>query len=166
MRGMCTALGWNSNSLGGEKRMIRLKIEACANKGLRAWVGLCGDSRQRGTMTGKRAQFPSCKMGIWLSHCPCFFFLNCINKTKLFFLVMPGACEMLVPQPGIGPAPPALEVWDTNYWTTREVPHNDLWYKIPCQVTFHVISKILRRQKSSSRTYSFSISLLKDKCYL
>ena len=29
---------------------------------------------------------------------------------------------ILVPQPGIKPAPPALEVWSLNHWTTREVP--------------------------------------------
>ena len=31
------------------------------------------------------------------------------------------ACGILVPQPGIKPAPPALEVGSLNHWTTREV---------------------------------------------
>ena len=31
------------------------------------------------------------------------------------------ACRILVPQPGIKPAPPALEAWSLNHWTTREV---------------------------------------------
>ena len=32
------------------------------------------------------------------------------------------ACGILVPQPGIEPAPPAVEVWTFNHWTAREVP--------------------------------------------
>ena len=46
-------------------------------------------------------------------------------KIKLHFLVFrsyPGACEFLVPQPGIEPAPPALEVQSLNHWTTWEAP--------------------------------------------
>ena len=40
----------------------------------------------------------------------------------LFIWLCPVACGILVPQPGIKPAPPALEVWSLNHWTTREVP--------------------------------------------
>ena len=29
------------------------------------------------------------------------------------------ACEILVPQPGIEPEPPALEVQNLNHWTAR-----------------------------------------------
>ena len=32
------------------------------------------------------------------------------------------ACGILVPWPGIEPAPPTLEVWHLNHWATREVP--------------------------------------------
>ena len=32
------------------------------------------------------------------------------------------ACGILVPQPGMEPAPPAVEVQSLNHWTTREVP--------------------------------------------
>ena len=32
------------------------------------------------------------------------------------------ACKMLVPQPGMEPMPPAVEMWSLNHWTTREVP--------------------------------------------
>ena len=35
-------------------------------------------------------------------------------------------CGILVPQPGIGPMPPALEVWGLNHWTIRDVPGEDL----------------------------------------
>ena len=34
------------------------------------------------------------------------------------------ACEILVPQPGIELAPPALEAQSLNGWTTREVPES------------------------------------------
>ena len=29
---------------------------------------------------------------------------------------------ILVPQPGIQPAPPAVEAWSLNHWAAREVP--------------------------------------------
>ena len=45
------------------------------------------------------------------------FFL--IKKIKIFGHA---ACEILVPQPGIEPTPPALEAQSLNHWTTREVP--------------------------------------------
>ena len=32
------------------------------------------------------------------------------------------ACGILVPQPGIKPASPAVEAWSLKNWTTREVP--------------------------------------------
>ena len=32
------------------------------------------------------------------------------------------ACGILVPQPGIEPAPPALAACSVNHWTAREVP--------------------------------------------
>ena len=32
------------------------------------------------------------------------------------------ACWILVPWPGIKPAPPAVKAWSLNHWTTRELP--------------------------------------------
>ena len=32
------------------------------------------------------------------------------------------ACDILVPQPGIKPMPPAVEAWCLNHWIAREVP--------------------------------------------
>ena len=44
-------------------------------------------------------------------HCIFFF----------FFLVTPlEACGILLPWPRIKPAPPALEAWSLNHWTTKE----------------------------------------------
>ena len=40
---------------------------------------------------------------------------------SLFFQPGHAACGVLVPQPGIEPAPPALEAQSFNHWTTREV---------------------------------------------
>ena len=37
-------------------------------------------------------------------------------------LSCPVACGILVPQPGIEPASPALEVRSPNHWTAKEVP--------------------------------------------
>ena len=46
-------------------------------------------------------------------NCPFFFFFFCHV-----------ACGILVPQPGIEPAAPAVRVLSPNHWTAREVPHN------------------------------------------
>ena len=32
------------------------------------------------------------------------------------------SCRILVPRPGIEPAPPAVEAWSLNHWTAREFP--------------------------------------------
>ena len=49
------------------------------------------------------------------------------------------SCGMqdLVPQPGIGPGPPALGAWSLNRWTTREVPADNTFivlYKMLVQI--------------------------------
>ena len=43
-----------------------------------------------------------------------------------FFVLLFGypTCGILVPQPGIEPAPPTLEVQSLNCWTPREVPQD------------------------------------------
>ena len=52
--------------------------------------------------------------------------IDCINQQlfSLFFCFWPcsAACGILVPRPGIKPAPPAVEEWNLNQWTAREVP--------------------------------------------
>ena len=40
----------------------------------------------------------------------------------LFFWPCHTARRILVPQPGIKPVPPAMEVWSPNHWTAREFP--------------------------------------------
>ena len=46
------------------------------------------------------------------------------NLKKFLSYFWPGckACGILVPRPGIAPAPPAVEAWSLNHWTAREVP--------------------------------------------
>ena len=43
---------------------------------------------------------------------------------NLFFWTHRTACGIIVPQPGIEPVPPAVEVQSPNHWTSREVPKN------------------------------------------
>ena len=44
----------------------------------------------------------------------CFIFI--------YFYALAAACGILVPQPGIEPALPAVEVQSLSHWTTGEVP--------------------------------------------
>ena len=45
-----------------------------------------------------------------------------------FFWICCVACRILVPQPGIKPEPPAVEVLSPNRWTSREFPQIfNLW---------------------------------------
>ena len=44
------------------------------------------------------------------------------NVNIFFFLQHHTACELLVRQPGMEPTPSALEAWNLNLWTTKEVP--------------------------------------------
>ena len=56
----------------------------------------------------------------------CLFNLFLKNLNLFIYLFIFGhvtqACEILVPQPGIEPLPPAVEAQSPNHWTAREVP--------------------------------------------
>ena len=57
------------------------------------------------------------------------------------------ACGILAPRPGIKPAPPALEAWSLNRWTTREVPEPCILYTL-LHVGIHpFIHSSLKREK-------------------
>ena len=45
-------------------------------------------------------------------------------SVSLFFFFFFGhmACRVLIPQPGIEPVSPVVEVWSLNHWTAREFP--------------------------------------------
>lgn len=50
----------------------------------------------------------------YISVCSLFFFL--------FFCLHHNESRILDPQPGTEPMPPAVEVWNSNHWTNREIP--------------------------------------------
>ena len=50
-----------------------------------------------------------------------FYFVYILIKNN-FFLSIPHSMQVLVPQPGVEPEPPAVEAWSLNCWTTRGVP--------------------------------------------
>ena len=55
-----------------------------------------------------------------------------LKNTEFFFFFnfwLHHACEILVPQTGIQPKPPAVEAWSLNHYTTREVPC--IYFKLP-----------------------------------
>ena len=45
-----------------------------------------------------------------------------VHSLFLFFCSQQATCGVLVPQPGIEPVPPEVEVWNPNHWTIRKVP--------------------------------------------
>ena len=53
----------------------------------------------------------------------CFFFVLFVFIFKIFWPCCT-ACGILVPRPGIEAAPPAVEAWSLNHWTTGEVPEH------------------------------------------
>ena len=56
---------------------------------------------------------------MWLRKLTIFLFFSFFCLT---FWPYRTACGILVPQPEIEPAPPAVEARSLNHWTTREVP--------------------------------------------
>jgi len=51
--------------------------------------------------------------------------LHRVTRNELFW----GAGILLiVPQSGIKPVPPAVEVWSPNHWTTREFPEMNVFF--------------------------------------
>ena len=51
------------------------------------------------------------------------------DPSLVFFFFWPhlAACRILVPWPGMEPTPPAVEAWNLNHWTAREVPTVGFW---------------------------------------
>ena len=57
-----------------------------------------------------------------------YWYVN--SSTTFFFLIFTfwshhTTCWILVPPPGIEPAPPTLELLSLNHWTPREVPSSN-----------------------------------------
>ena len=55
-------------------------------------------------------------------------------RTSSFFLTAPHG--ILVSQPGIELAPPAMEMWSLHHWTTKESPKADPNLNLHCQAPF------------------------------
>ena len=53
-------------------------------------------------------------------------------------------CGNLVPQPGIRPAPPTLEVQSLNHWTAREIPYSIILKKKNFYLKFPIINIIFK----------------------
>ena len=51
------------------------------------------------------------------------FSYNSFKNVFIYFWPQHAACGILVPPPGIEPAPPAVEAQALNFWTTRGVPY-------------------------------------------
>ena len=79
----------------------------------------------------------------------CFYFYY-------FFIFWPhrAACGILVPQPGVRPGPPALEVWSLNHWTTREVPDLIVFNSLICTMR---CPKLIYISHLGAGVYHFSI---------
>ena len=56
------------------------------------------------------------------------------TEQVLFFLTAPHG--ILVSQPGIELAPPAMEMWSLHHWTTKESPKADPNLNLHCQAPF------------------------------
>ena len=65
-------------------------------------------------------------------------FLFFIYFILFIFLPHHAACRILVPQPGIEPMPPAVEVGSPSHWTAREFPtlHS---FQPPCLALSHTL---------------------------
>ena len=63
---------------------------------------------------------------IYVSYLQCLFqsFECCIYSYYCCFWLCCMACRILVPQPRVEPAPPGVEVWHPNHWTTRAFPEH------------------------------------------
>ena len=57
------------------------------------------------------------------------------NFFTLIFWLHHMACRILVPQPGIKPAPPALEMQSLNHGITMEVPRQYFWKALFCAIS-------------------------------
>ena len=83
--------------------------------------------------------------------CLWFTFLNIAYQVLFFFWPHCMACGILVPQPGIKPVPPAVEVQSPNHWTTREVPPS----VISKHITLLCSSSTYQRVKTTCFQFSY-----------
>ena len=61
------------------------------------------------------------------------------------------SCRILVPQPGIEPMSPTVEVWSPNHWTTGEVPGIS-YLCIPAVNSISLFKKVLMKHSLVAQT--------------
>ena len=111
-----------------QNTVFRLKLP-CEVFGAALWGGLC---TLRSRLASSWCPFPPRTFGpalpnsVWL-----MFFRASPFRAVLFFRPHHVACGILVPQPGIKPTPPALEMQSLNHWTNREVPWGCSFFFFP-----------------------------------
>ena len=90
-----------------------------------------------------------------LTHCPDF---SSFMLSFFFFLPCQRVHGILVALSGIRSAPPELEDWTLNHWTTREVPYVKSWNHIG-PITVHLFQNCYGYSRSFSFHTDFKISL-------
>ena len=82
------------------------------------------------------------------------------EDTTICFFFFFSVCEILVPQPGIEPVPPAGEAWHLNHWTSREV-YNLIFL---CESSSELVFLAFRCNKYSiEKKYRENIIALNDR---
>ena len=110
----------------------RKDILGCGNCSCESWnlrgCGLCEElKRSLPRFSTERARdmgpcflmSPGCTCGLWV---------EIYSRLEIFFPFSGCTARgILVPWPGIEPASITLEAWSLNPWTTKEVPHSEIW---------------------------------------
>ena len=81
--------------------------------------------------------------------------------TNFFFFL---ACRILVPQLGIEPMPPMVEVQSLNNWTTREFPNSMIFFLIQEFIILLLKYKIDREREKCEWKGLFSSRMPTNKC--
>ena len=89
----------------------------------------CSHPSQCGYRDLTRRSMPSTHQQVWLPICS-----SCTVFSPCYFLAAPHTCCILVSWPRIESVSPALEAWNFNHWTTREV--SSLPFRLWPPVTF------------------------------
>ena len=58
----------------------------------------------------------------------------------VLFLTIASGCRILVPQPGIKPAPLAVKAWHPNHWTAKEFPRYCSIFDLPLSLYLKLVS--------------------------
>ena len=101
-------LYWEGDSLLSSLPGLEISLLVCCVKHLERWICVCFSVKDYVLLTMTKTHLE------WLTQKGSIYFLSLLGHT-----VWHG--RILVPRPGIKPAPPSLEVENFNQWTTKEV---------------------------------------------